>query len=37
VGKTAITDYRDVYKADLETVAITEKEHQLAFVLKAIK
>lgn len=37
VGKTAITDYRDLYKADLEMVALNEQEHQLAFVLKAIK
>jgi predicted SAM-dependent methyltransferase len=37
VGKTAITDYRDIYKGDLQTVAIKEDEHQLAFVLKAIK
>lgn len=37
VGKTAITDYRPIYKANLETLAVEEKEHSLAFVLRAIK
>lgn len=37
VGQTALTDYRDIYKADFQTLAIEEKEHSFAFVLKAVK
>lgn len=37
VGKTAMTDYRDWYKADFELYAIDEGQDTLGFVLKAIK
>lgn len=37
VGKTAITDYRSIYKADFEPLAYSENEHTFAFILKAIK
>lgn len=37
IGSTPMTDYRHVYKANFETVAITETEHKMGFVLKAIK
>lgn len=37
VGKTALTDYRPFYKADFELLAVNEGEHQLGFLLKAIK
>lgn len=37
IGKTAMTDYRSVWKGNFETVAVEESEHRMAFVLKAIK
>lgn len=37
VGQTAITDYRPIYTANFEPLAFEEKEHQLAFILKALK
>jgi SAM-dependent methyltransferase len=37
VGNTAMTDYRSYYKADFETIAVQETEHNFAFVLRAIK
>jgi SAM-dependent methyltransferase len=37
VGKTHLTDYRHVYKADFGLVAENESEHELGFILKAIK
>lgn len=37
VGKTSLTDYRPFYKASFEPLAFNEGEHQLGFVLKAIK
>lgn len=37
VGNTAMTDYRHRYKADFETIAVHENEHNFGFVLKAIK
>lgn len=37
IGQTAMTDYRQWWKGDFETVAVEETEHRLAFVLKAIK
>lgn len=37
VGRTAATDYRDVYKADFETLSVKEQGTQYYFVLQAIK
>ena len=37
VGKTAITDYRPIYKASFTPLAFNEGEHQLGFVLRADK
>jgi len=37
VGQTALTDYRQWWKGNLETVAVEETEHRMGFVLKAIK
>lgn len=37
VGKTSLTDYRPFYKADFQLVALNEAEHQLGFILKAVK
>lgn len=37
VGKTNLTDYRHVYKADFLLAAENEMEHQYGFILKAIK
>lgn len=37
VGKTAITDYRAIYKANLQTMVFEEKEHNLTFILRAAK
>jgi SAM-dependent methyltransferase len=37
VGKTAMTDYRGVYKADFELFAKEESEHTFGFVLRAKK
>lgn len=37
VGVTAMTDYRSIYRADFELLAINEKGDTFAFVLKAIK
>lgn len=36
-GETAMTDYRPYYKADFVTVAVTESDHRMGFVLKARK
>lgn len=37
VGKTAMSDFRYLYKADFETAFVQEDDNQLAFVLRAIK
>jgi hypothetical protein len=37
VGKTAMTDYRPWYAADLQTVAVKEEGDTLGFVLQAVK
>ncbi len=37
VGKTAISDFRYIYQADLEVAFSQETEHQFYFILKAIK
>lgn len=37
VGKTAMTDYRPWFKGDFQPLAYNETEHQLGFVLKALK
>ena len=37
VGHTNATDYRHVYKGNFELAAINEGEHQMGFVLKAVK
>ena len=37
LGRTAMTDYRSVWKGDLVTVAIDEKDDTFAFVLQARK
>ncbi len=37
VGKTHMTDYRAVYAADFQTVAVRECEHNWGFVLRASK
>jgi SAM-dependent methyltransferase len=37
LGETAMTDYREAWKGNFETIAVHETEHQMAFVLKAIK
>lgn len=37
VGKTHMTDYRHVYHADFEVMAVEESAHSWAFVLKALK
>lgn len=36
-GKTAMTDYRHAWKGNFEGFAAIEKEHQLGFILKAVK
>ena len=37
VGKTHMTDYRSVYQADFETVAVKEDQSSWGFVLRAVK
>lgn len=37
LGKTAMTDYRRWLKCDFETLVVSETEHQMAFILKALK
>ena len=37
LGKTAMTDYRQWLTCDFETMAVSETEHSMAFVLKALK
>jgi hypothetical protein len=37
VGKTAMSDFRDIYTADFEPLFIHEDNNTLAFVLRAIK
>lgn len=37
VGKTAMSDFRHVYRADFETVYCTEDEENLRFILRAKK
>jgi SAM-dependent methyltransferase len=37
IGKTTLTDYRHVYKADFDAVAFHDTEHTFGFILKAIK
>lgn len=37
VGKSKMTDYRDIYKADFEDIFIDEKESDFFFGMRAIK
>lgn len=37
VGKTTLTDYRHIYKADFSLVGENEAEHEYGFIIKAIK
>lgn len=37
VGSTAMTDYRPWWKGNFEVLAVSESEHQLGFVLRALK
>lgn len=37
VGKTPMSDFRYIYKADFEIVGYNTSEHNFAFILKAIK
>lgn len=37
VGKTPISDFRSIYKADFKAVHVLEDEEKFQFVLKAIK
>jgi len=37
VGKTSMSDFRHLYKADLKTVYIKETEHKLFFILEVKK
>lgn len=37
VGKTSMSDFRNIYKADFEIVHVDENEETFQFVLKAIK
>lgn len=37
VGKTSTSDFRHVWKGNFHVTGIQEQEHQMAFVLKAIK
>lgn len=37
VGKTAMTDYRSIYKADFDVWDFNETDEQLTFVLRAVK
>ena len=37
LGKTSMADYRSYLRCDFETVGVREEEHEMAFVLKALK
>lgn len=37
IGRTPMSDFRHIYKADFEPVHIEENEHNLRFVLRAVK
>lgn len=37
VGRTAMTDYRKYWRGDFERMAISEADHKLGFVLRAVK
>lgn len=37
VGETSMSDFRNIYKADFETVFVEEDQDSLKFILKAIK
>ena len=37
VGRTSMSDFRNIYKADFEPEALTEDEEKFIFILKAIK
>ncbi len=37
VGKTPMSDFRSIYKADFEVVHLKEEGHHLHFIIKAIK
>lgn len=37
VGHTSMSDFRSIYKADFEIVAVEEDEDSLKFILKALK
>jgi cyclopropane fatty-acyl-phospholipid synthase-like methyltransferase len=37
VGKTSISDFRSIYKADFQIMLAEENEEQFVFILKAIK
>lgn len=37
VGRTAMSDFRDIYKADFQLAWVEETEHTLSFVLTVVK
>lgn len=37
VGRTAMSDFRSIYKADFDVIHLNEGEHMLEFALQAIK
>jgi SAM-dependent methyltransferase len=37
IGKTSMSDFRDIYTADFNVVGLDERQHNLAFALQAIK
>lgn len=37
VGKTAMTDFRRVWKGNFETLHVEEGEHEMGFILRAVK
>ncbi len=37
VGKSSITDFRRLWKGNFETLAVQEGDHEMGFVLRAIK
>jgi len=37
VGKTAMSDFRDIYKADFVPIMIDENKDKFAFIIQAIK
>lgn len=37
VGKTAMSDFRDIYKADFVPIMIDENNDKFAFIIQAVK